>query len=207
MNLVRITITVAILTLAAREATAADQAPQAKTVKEKAQLLEKKAADGSSKTPTSPAVVIKKDEAQAVDPSGAGGLNDAITCLSRTIYWEARGADNAGMEAIANVVMNRVGHDGFPDTVCGVVKQGREKGACQFSWWCDRRSDEAKDDKTYDLAKEVSRKALNGQLPDRTGGALYFHQRTVAPSWSKKYIKTAKIGTFVFYKPHGAKAK
>jgi spore germination cell wall hydrolase CwlJ-like protein len=205
MNLVHVAIAVATLTLfALGEATGADQA---KTTKDKAQILEKKAAEGTGKTPTSPAVIIKKEEAQAVDPSGAGALNDAITCLSRTIYWEARGADNADMEAIANVVMNRVGHDGFPDTVCGVVKQGREKGACQFSWWCDRRSDEAKDDKTYDLAKEVSRKALNGLLTDRTGGALYFHQRTVTPGWSKKYIKTAKIGRFVFYKPPGAKAK
>ena len=38
------------------------------------------------------------------------------------------------MEAIANVVMNRIGHEGFPKTICKVVMQGREQGACQFSW-------------------------------------------------------------------------
>ena len=30
------------------------------------------------------------------------------------------------MEAIANVVMNRLGHEGFPSTICEIVKQGQE---------------------------------------------------------------------------------
>ena len=85
------------------------------------------------------------------------------------------------MEAIANVVMNRLGHKGFPNTICGVVKQGHEQGACQFSWWCDGRSDDAKEDESYALAKEIARKALNRQLKDRTGGAMYFHHRKATP--------------------------
>ncbi len=51
-------------------------------------------------------------------------MDDAITCLARSIYWEAKGKDSTDMEAVANVVMNRLGHEGFPDTVCAVVKQG-----------------------------------------------------------------------------------
>ena len=66
---------------------------------------------------------------QAVDPAGEAPLNDAITCLARTIYWEARSDGAAGMEAIAHVVMNRLGHEGFPNTICEVVRQGREQGA------------------------------------------------------------------------------
>jgi spore germination cell wall hydrolase CwlJ-like protein len=190
------------------DAVAADEAQKVDTAKKKAGVLEKKAAgEGSKAEHPSPAATIKKTEAQAVDPVGEGSLNDALTCLSRTIYWEARGEGTAGMEAIANVVMNRLGHEGFPDKVCKVVKEGSEKGDCQFSWWCDQRSDGAKDSKSYALAKEISRRALNRQLPDRTGGALYFHQRKVTPSWSKKYIKTVRIGKFVFYKPHGVTAK
>ena len=111
------------------------------------------------------------------------------------------------MEAIANVVMNRVGHEGFPNTICGVVKQGHEQGACQFSWWCDGRSDDAEEEESYSHAKEIARKALNRQLKDRTGGALYFHHRKVAPNWSKEYIKTVEIGEHLFYKPAGGKAK
>ncbi|MDX9785903.1 MAG: cell wall hydrolase [Desulfobacterales bacterium] len=134
-------------------------------------------------------------------------MNDAITCLSRTIYWEAKGEGIAGMEAIANVVMNRLGHEGFSNTICEVVMQGREQGACQFSWWCDGRSDDVKEVKSYAIAKEIARKALNRQLIDRTGGALYFHHRKVTPSWSSEYIKTVDVGKHVFYKPHGDAAK
>ena len=55
-------------------------------------------------------------------------MDDAITCLARTIYWEAKRKDGAQMEAIANVVMNRLGHKGFPNTICGVVDQGHDPG-------------------------------------------------------------------------------
>ncbi|MBA3037480.1 MAG: cell wall hydrolase [Desulfobacterium sp.] len=173
----------------------------------KAGVLEKNAAAKGSKAPPTPSEIISKAEVQAVDPVGEEPLNDAITCLSRTIYWEARGSGTAAMKAIANVVMNRLGHEGFPNTICKVVMQGREQGACQFSWWCDGRSDDAKEDESYAIAKEISRKALNRQLKDRTGGALYFHQRKVTPSWSAEYIKTVEIGELVFYKPHGGTAK
>ena len=170
-------------------------------------MLEEKAApDGSKGLPT-PAQLITKSQAQAVDPIGEESLDSAITCLARSIYWEARGQGDTGMEAVANVVMNRVGHEGFPNTICGVVKQGHEQGACQFSWWCDGRSDDAKEDESYAIAKEIARKALNRQLKDRTGGALYFHHRKVVPGWSKEYIKTAEVGEFVFYKPASGVAK
>lgn len=199
MVVLRIAVTIFVV----GEAAAVEQTQKVENAKKKAGVLEKKAAGESPKALPSSAVTIKQAEVQAVDPAGEGALNDAITCLARSIYWEARGEGAAGMDAIANVVMNRLGHQGFPDTVCGVVKQGREQGACQFSWWCDRRSDDAKDDASYALAKEIARKALNRQLPDRIGGALYFHQRNVKPAWSKKYIKTARIGKFIFYKPKG----
>jgi spore germination cell wall hydrolase CwlJ-like protein len=188
-------------------AVADDHAEKAVVAKEKAEILEEKAASDGSKTPPVPSQLITKPQSQAVDPTGDEPLNDAITCLARTIYWEARGMSIAGMEAVANVVMNRVGHEGFPETICGVVKQGQEKGACQFSWWCDGRSDDAKDDESYATAKEVTRKALNRQLKDRTTGALYFHHRKVSPSWSKEYMKTVEVEEFLFYKPSGDKAK
>ena len=59
----------------------------------------------------------------------------------------------------------------------------------------------------YAIAKEIARKALNRQLPDRTGGALYFHDRNVKPDWADKYVKTAEIGLFRFYKPRDGDAK
>ena len=104
-----------------------NQAQKAEAAKGKAEVLEQKAsAEGSKALPT-PAETITKSQAHSVDPTGQEPLDDAITCLARSIYWEANRKDNAEMEAIANVVMNRLGHKGFPNTICGVVKQGHEQ--------------------------------------------------------------------------------
>ncbi|SDZ67391.1 cell wall hydrolase [Pseudomonas sp. NFIX28] len=183
-------------------AIAAGEAAAAETAVDKAQVLEQKAAQ-QQQAPRSE--TITSTEAQAVDPAGAAPLDDAITCLARSIYWESKGGTATDMEAVASVVLNRVGHEGFPDTVCAVVKQGVEQGACQFSWWCDGRSDQVQEDEPYAMAKEIARKALNQQLRDRTHGALYFHDRSVRPDWARQYRKTAETGKFLFYKPSGSK--
>ena len=188
-------------------AIAADQAQNKEVAVDKAQVLEQKAAEKGSTTPAPKAEAITQPEAQAVDPVGKAPLDDAITCLARSIYWEAKGGASADMEAVASVVMNRLGHEGFPDTVCAVVKQGSEKHACQFSWWCDGRSDQVEEDAPYAIAKEIARKALNQQLTDRTHGAMYFHGKNVSPDWAKEYIKTAETGKFLFYKPHDGTAR
>jgi spore germination cell wall hydrolase CwlJ-like protein len=203
---------VAIIVLAGCQSAEDDEtqltdAHSGEIAEEKAEALEQNAsADGDNATP-SRSEIIGKPEAQAVDPDGKEQMDDAITCLARTIYWEARGEKAASMEAVASVVMNRLGHGGFPNTVCAVVRQGNEQGACQFSWWCDGRSDQAKEDESYAIAKEIARRALNLQLRDRTRGALYFHHRNVTPGWSAQYIRTVEIGEFVFYKPRGGDAK
>jgi spore germination cell wall hydrolase CwlJ-like protein len=189
------------------QAISADQAQKAEDAKSKAEVLEQNASADGSKASPSPSEIITKPEAQAVDPVGKKPLEDAITCLSRTIYWEAKGEGTAGMEAVANVVMNRLGKEGFPNTICEVVMQGSEEGVCQFSWWCDGRSDDAEEEKSYMIAKEIARKALNRQLKDRTGGALYFHHRNVSPAWSTEYIMTVEVGDHIFYKPYGDTAK
>lgn len=183
------------------DASSSSSEKSVESIERKAVVLEQNAAAEGSKERPSSSEIISKSEVQVVDPAGKEPLDDAITCLARTIYWEARGEAPASMEMVANVVMNRLGHEGFPNTICEVVRQGQERGACQFSWWCDGRSDSAKEDDSYAIAKEIARKALNGQLKDRTGGALYFHHRQANPAWSRQYIKTFEVGEFVFYKP------
>ena len=177
------------------------------TAKIKAVELEKEDVINPYGVPPPPGKTITKPEIKAVDTTGKKRMDDAIICLARTIYWEAKGRDKTEMHAVANVVMNRLGHEGFPATICGIVKQGREKKACQFSWWCDGRPDSAQEIGPYESAKEIAREALNRQLKDLTGGALYFHRRGTTPAWSKKYIRTVEIGKIVFYKPAGGKAK
>jgi len=205
----RLSGTVACLTLflLVGLASAADQAEQADAAKSKAGMLEEKASATGGTAQPAPAETISKTEAQAVDPIGEEPLDGAVTCLARTIYWEARGEGDTGMQAVANVVMNRLRHAGFPKTICGVVTQGREQGACQFSWWCDGQGDNAEEQESYTLAKEIARKALNRQLDDRTNGALYYHHQRLTPSWSEEYIRTVEVGAHVFYKPAGGDAK
>lgn len=177
------------------------------TAMSKAESLEQAVvATGGGALP-SPAEAITETEAQAVDPAGEAPLNETLTCLARTIYWEAKGVADADMEAVANVVMNRLAHAGFPSTVCEVVTQGSEQGPCQFSWWCDGRPDHVVEEDAYTIAREVARQALNQQLPDHTDGALYFHDRNVTPHWASEYFMTAETDDFLFYKPHDGGAQ
>ena len=84
------------------------------------------------------------------------------TCLAKNMYYEARNQGLAGQLAVSLVVMNRVKDSRYPNTVCGVVEQGptREswkkngtyypiRNRCQFSWFCDGKSDEPKEPTTY----------------------------------------------------------
>lgn len=194
------------LTIASTFAVAADPTADPVKAEQKAESLEQNAALPQPEAPVPRADVITKAEVQAVDPQGKESVDDAITCLSRTIYWEAKGGAPADMEAVADVVLNRLGHEGFADTVCGVVKQDAHKKNCQFSWWCDGRSDQVVEEDRYADAKEVARKALNQQLKDRTRGALYFHDRRLSPASFKRYVKTAETDKFIFYKPAKAAA-
>ncbi|KSW27744.1 MULTISPECIES: cell wall hydrolase [unclassified Pseudomonas] len=174
---------------------------KAAVAENKAEVLEEQAAEQGASGTAAQVRPITRSEARAVDPAGEAPLDDAITCLARSVYWEAKGASRGDMEAVANVVMNRVASKDFPDTVCAVVKQGSESKSCQFSWWCDGRPDQVVEEKRYDLARDIARKALNRQLPDRTDGALYFHDRHVRPSWARTYLRTARTEHFLFYKP------
>ena len=183
----------------------AADAAKAAVAEDKAAVLEEKVADDAA--PPKKAETLTPGEAQAVDPAGQAPLDDSLTCLARTIYWEAKGADAEDMAAVASVVLNRLGHDGFPDTICAVVKQGVESKACQFSWWCDGRPDQVEEAQRYGIAKEIARKALNQQLKDTTGGALYFHDPAVHPDWAKAYRRTARTRHFLFYKPNPALAR
>lgn len=177
---------------------AASSGPEAEQARAKAEILEDRV---ERRAPQDPGERLSSGEAEAVDPAGAAPLEDPITCLARTIYWEARGEGEEGMRAIAAVVLNRLETPGFPDTVCGIVKEGQSRRRCQFSWWCDGRPDEAQDPSAYARALDAARRALNGEIEDPTGGALYFHHRRVNPEWASVYTRTAEIGDHRFYAP------
>ena len=76
-----------------------------------------------------------------------------IECLALNVYFEARGEPFVGKLAVAHVVLNRMRDRRFPASACMVVKQGgdRVRHNCQFSWWCDGKSDVPKQKKVYKI--------------------------------------------------------
>jgi len=130
-------------------------------------------------------------------------LNDVDKrCLALTLYHEARGEPFVGQLAVAEVVLNRMESKQFPDTVCGVVQQSNKK-ACQFSWWCDGKSDAPANLDAWERAQEISEIAVQRQssLIDLTEGSLFYHSVKVNPSWSSSFKRVARIGQHIFYRP------
>ncbi|SLN32542.1 cell wall hydrolase [Oceanibacterium hippocampi] len=124
-----------------------------------------------------------------------------LECLAKNIYFEARGEDATGKLAVAYVVMNRVADSRFPGEVCAVVKQGGEqrRHRCQFSWWCDGRSDEPSDWIAWEEAKDIALTVRKQRAIDPTDGALWYHAEYVQPSWRDGFARGRKIGRHIFY--------
>ena len=137
------------------------------------------------------------------------------TCLAKNMYYEARNQGLAGQLAVSLVVMNRVKDSRYPNTVCGVVEQGptREswkkngtyypiRNRCQFSWFCDGKSDEPKEPTTYKRLLDLSLVLVYDdiQIVDFTEGATHYHADYVFPAWRKSKTKTVEIADHIFYR-------
>ena len=91
-------------------------------------------------------------------------LSTALMCLALNVYHETRGSLMSEGYAVSHVVLNRVAHDRWPDDVCSVVKQGYSKGKhkCQFSWYCDGKSDTPREEVHWLYAKVVAHNVVYG---------------------------------------------
>ena len=124
-----------------------------------------------------------------------------IGCLALTIYHEARGESERGKLAVGHVVMNRTRSVLFPANVCEVVRQGGQQlHRCQFSWWCDGRSDRPKDLAALRESLRLAEEIYYGCTRDPTAGALWYHATAVKPSWSKSFGPGKRIDRHVFYR-------
>lgn len=123
-------------------------------------------------------------------------------CLTEALYFEARGESLEGQIAVAEVILNRVDSPLYPRTVCGVVKQ-RGGGGCQFSYACSGKK-KLREKGAADLAGRIARAMLDGAPRLLTDGATHFHTRAVKPGWSKRFSRTAAIGSHLFYRQPGA---
>ncbi len=124
----------------------------------------------------------------------------AQTCLAQAIYFESRGEPRTGQFGVASVVLNRVAHRGYPNSVCDVVFQGSaRRNACQFSFACDGLSDRAAPGRMWQQSLRLAGLVLAGLRPDLTGRATHYHARSVDPAWAKALTHTVTIGQHRFY--------
>ena len=143
---------------------------------------------------------------------------EELECLALNIYFEAGVESTAGKLAVANVTINRKNSSDYPDTICGVVKEGKHyhdkridkryplRDRCQFSWYCDGLVDKPKKGRTWNTSLEVAEIALKKHyadiLIDITDGSTHYHANWMEkyPSWAYTKKKMATIDRHIFYK-------
>ncbi|MDO6482074.1 cell wall hydrolase [Shimia thalassica] len=131
----------------------------------------------------------------------AGGRDDQWQCLAEALYFEARGESVKGQFAVAEVIMNRVDHDYYPASLCGVIKQGTgRKYQCQFTFTCDGIAENIHEKAAYERVGKVARLMIDGAPRVLTDGATHYHTKAVSPSWSRKFKRTTTIGVHHFYR-------
>ena len=146
-----------------------------------------------------------------------------LYCLAKNIYFEAKSEPIAGQYAVADVVLNRVKDSRFPNTICEVVYEGpvREswqtkkqpdledaeriyhpiRDRCQFSWWCDGKSDNIKDGDAWRKSQEIAYRLVNDyKHRGLTEGATHYHATYVNPKWAPTLDLVGRIGTHIFYR-------
>ena len=119
-----------------------------------------------------------------------GYSSNDIYLLAKVIAAEARGESYTGQVAVGAVVLNRVQHSSFPDSISGVVYQAGAFSAVRDSNW-----NVAPDD----TAKKAARDAINGWDP--TGGAIYYsNPAKTSNKWIRSRPVVTTIGRHVFCK-------
>ena len=134
----------------------------------------------------------------------------AMECLSQAVYYEAAREPQAGQEAVAQVVLNRVRHPSYPKSVCGVVYQGSARvSGCQFTFTCDGSLRWAPEAGLWRQARRVAERALTGYVDKQVGSATHYHAQYVAPYWAPTLVKMVQVGQHIFYRwtgPYGEPA-
>lgn len=124
-----------------------------------------------------------------------------IDVVARTIWGEARGEGITGMQAVANVIRNRVRARSW----YGATFEDVCKKPLQFSCWNTSDPNYTKilqvtrADPQFNSAWELATATVNDELPDNTGGATHYHARSIYPSWASSLTETARIGNHIFY--------
>ena len=128
----------------------------------------------------------------------------SLDCLTTAIYYEAASESDDGQRAVAQVVLNRVRHPTYPNSVCGVVYQGSERATgCQFSFTCDGSLTRVPSAAGWARARRIAAAALAGSVFAPVGLATHYHTHQVLPHWARSLVKSAVVGAHIFYRWNG----
>lgn len=122
-------------------------------------------------------------------------VSTALMCLALNVYFEARNQSVAGQVAVAQVTMNRVHSDKFPNDVCEVVYDHK-----QFSWYWDGKSDMPRDNEAWEQAQIIASAVLAGSGHVELEGVTHYHAVYVMPYWAKTMARVVVIDDHIFYK-------
>ncbi|WP_233997150.1 cell wall hydrolase [Porphyrobacter sp. HT-58-2] len=129
----------------------------------------------------------------------------AQECLAQAVWYEAASESEAGQRAVAQVVLNRVAHPGWPASVCGVVYQGSERNTgCQFTFTCDGSLARRPGGASWARAQRIASEALSGKVYAPVGLATHYHTLWVNPYWAGTLDHIGTIGAHRFYRNRGA---
>lgn len=128
----------------------------------------------------------------------------ASECLAQAVWYEAASESEAGQRAVAQVVLNRVAHPSWPNSVCGVVYQGSERSTgCQFTFTCDGSLARRPGGASWARAQRIAAEALSGSVYAPVGLATHYHTLWVNPYWASSLDHIGTIGAHRFYRLRG----
>lgn len=161
---------------------------------------------GSAEEPVQIADVTPSGPAARGFLAAGSGLDKAraLKCLSQAIYYEAASESLGGQKAVAQVVLNRVSHPSYPNSICGVVYQGSERRTgCQFSFTCDGSMRRTPGASAMSRARSVAQDALSGDVYRPVGLATHYHTIWINPYWASSLDHIGTIGAHRFYRWRG----
>ena len=115
-----------------------------------------------------------------------------LICLATAVYFEARGEPDIGQMAVAQVVVNRMVDDRYPDTICDVVWAPKA-----FSFTHDGKHDRMTHPESRSKALQIAKDTLRGDGLGIT--STHYHTTAVDPFWNEHYVLDGLVGNHLFY--------
>lgn len=121
-------------------------------------------------------------------------LMKEFDCMRLTLFWESKRHDETDMTEIARNIMTRVDSPKYPNTICGVVNEVRQKPdgtkVPMYSYIFDNRPRPAENHRDWKLAGRVTHKVMLAHAEGRLEkGAINYHAPYVSPVWAKRGVE------------------